>query len=310
MKPGCARAGALVTATSLLVSACAGGGGSGQPVINPPPAPPPVNVNIDDPTLTVADNSPVNAGDTLVLVWSDEFNAAKLDPRSWYFESGDGSQYGIPGWGNSELQWYLPDNAGLRDGSLFITARRQALNGRDYTSARISTRDRFAFRYGRIEARMKLPAGQGLWPAFWMLPQDAAYGGWAASGEIDIVEARNLGATGGNTVHGTIQYGGQAPANTSSGEQYLVATDVTTDFHVYALEWNEAEIRWYVDGVLFAVSNSWYSTAAPFPAPFDKPFHMIFNVAVGGRFPGSPSASTAFPVVMEVDYVRVYSGEP
>ena len=130
----------------------------------------------------------VRPGDTLTLVWSDEFDALQLDPETWFFETGDGSQYGIPGWGNNELQWYLPNSAQLENGKLVITAREEASNGKSYTSARINTRDRFALRYGRIEARIRLPGGQGIWPAFWMLPQDNVYGGWAASGEIDIME--------------------------------------------------------------------------------------------------------------------------
>lgn len=311
--PGNLRAGWALAALLGPLASCGGGGGSQQPVAGPPPpttSPPPVNVNIDNPALTTASNSPVSAGGALTLVWSDEFNLAQLDPKTWYFESGDGSQYGIPGWGNNELQWYLPDNAELRDGRLVITARMESRDARNYTSARINTRDRFAFRYGRIEARIKLPKGQGLWPAFWLLPQDQAYGTWAASGEIDIVEARNPGSTGGNTIYGTLHYGGQAPRNVFSGEQYAVATDVTADFHDYALEWDTAEIRWYVDGILFAVRNTWSTTAAPFPAPFDKPFYILLNVAVGGNFPGPPTSGTVFPATMEVDYVRVYSGKP
>jgi beta-glucanase (GH16 family) len=309
-----ALAGLVVVMT--LASACGGGdGGSSPPVPNPPPAPPPtaagpVNVNIDNPTLTVANNSGISPGGALTLVWSDEFDAPKLDPQTWYFESGDGSQYGIPGWGNNELQWYLPDSAELKNGKLVITVRQESHGGKNYTSARINTRDRFAFRYGRIEARAKLPKGQGLWPAFWLMPQESAYGTWAASGEIDIVEAVNLGGTGGNSVYGTIHYGGQSPNNIQSGEQYLVATSATADFHVYALEWDATEIRWYVDQVLFAVRNSWSTTAAPFPAPFDKPFYILLNAAVGGNWPGAPTAATVFPVTMEVDYLRVYSGVP
>lgn len=312
--PAMRRARWVLVALLGSLASC-GGGDSGQPAANPPPpptSPPPVigNINIDNPVLTTVSNSKVTPGGALTLVWSDEFNLAQLDPRTWYFEGGDGSQYGIPGWGNNELQWYLPDSAELRDGRLVITARMESRSGKNYTSARINTRDRFAFRYGRIEARMKLPKGQGLWPAFWLLPQDQAYGTWAASGEIDIVEARNLGSAGGNTIYGTLHFGGRSPNNVFSGEQYRVATDVTADFHVYALEWDETEIRWYVDGILFAVRNTWSTTAAPFPAPFDKPFYILLNVAVGGNFPGSPAASTEFPVSMEVDYVRVYSGRP
>ncbi len=309
---------ALLALLFVGIAACGGGGGGGgtAPVADPPdsPDPPPAtgggNVNIPDPTLTVADNSPVSPGDTLTLVWSDEFDDDKLDPSAWYFESGDGSQYGIPGWGNNELQWYLPDSAQLEDGLLVITARREQSNDKEYTSARINTRDRFAFRYGRIEARIRLPGGQGIWPAFWLLPQDFAYGGWAASGEIDIMEAINLGASGGNTVHGTIHYGGEWPNNVFTGDSYVVASDATSDFHLYAVEWDETEIRWYVDDVMYAMQNAWSSTAAPFPAPFDQPFYILLNVAVGGNWPGPPNAGTEFPVTMEVDFVRVYSGEP
>lgn len=296
----------------FVISACGGGGGgSSPPVVSPPPPPPPPgNVNITNPTLTVLDNSAISPGDTLNLVWSDEFDGTQLDPEVWFFESGDGSQYGIPGWGNNELEWYLPDSAELNNGLLTITARRESQSGKNYTSARINTRDRFAFRYGRIEARIRLPAGQGLWPAFWLLPQDDTYGSWAASGEIDVMEAVNPAASGGNTVYGTLHYGGEWPANDSSGSQYQVSTDITTEFHDYALEWDENEMRWYVDGVLYAMQNSWYSSSAVFPAPFDQPFYILLNVAVGGNFPGSPTASTVFPVTMEVDYVRVYSGDP
>ena len=244
------------------------------------------------------------------LVWSDEFDAARLDPATWFFETGDGSEYGIPGWGNDELQWYLPNSASIENGNLVITARREAQNGFQFTSARINTRGRFALRYGRIEARIRLPAGQGLWPAFWLLPQEDAYGGWAASGEIDIMEAVNLGGSGGNTVHGTLHYGGAWPNNRSSANRHAVGGDITENFHVYALEWDEREMRWYVDDTLYATESEWSTTAASFPAPFDRPFYIILNLAVGGGFPGPPNAATNFPAALEVDYVRVYSGEP
>jgi len=291
---------------AVIIAAC--GGGKSPPATTAQPSPSPVNQNIANPVLTAADNLPVTPGGSLTLVWNDEFDAERIDPQTWFFEHGDGSQYGIPGWGNDELQWYLPDNAELANGHLVITARRQSSNGRAYTSARLSTINRFAFRYGRIEARIRLPGGQGLWPAFWLLPQDETYGGWAASGEIDIVEAVNLGGTGGNAVHGTIHYGGEWPANVYTGSEFTVPTDATSDFHQYALEWDEAELRWYVDGVLYATQNSWSSISAPFPAPFDRHFYILLNVAVGGNLPGSPDAATMFPATMEVDYVRVFSG--
>ncbi|MEM6926057.1 MAG: glycoside hydrolase family 16 protein [Myxococcota bacterium] len=286
-----------------------------QPAPIPQPAPNPPssgsdNGNITDPTLVLADNAPVTPGGPMTLVWSDEFDGETLDPETWFFETGDGSQYGIPGWGNGEFQWYLPDSSELVDGQLVITARRESAGGLDYTSGRLHTRDRFAVRYGRIEARMRLPAGQGVWPAFWLLPQDDVYGGWAASGEIDIMEAINLEGTGGNEVHGTLHYGGSWPDNTFTGQGYAVPTSASTDFHVYAIEWDETEFRWYVDDVLYSTQNTWYSSNGAFPAPFDQPFYILFNVAIGGAWPGPPSADLALPVTMDVDYVRVYSGTP
>jgi beta-glucanase (GH16 family) len=309
------RRSAVLSSLFLTVAGCGGGGGGAadSPIrVPPPPAPipSPTNVNIDNPTLTIAQNDEVSPGDTLTLVWSDEFDAVQLDPEVWFFESGDGSQYGIPGWGNNERQYYLPDNASLGNGLLTLEARSESTNGFNYSSARINTRDRFAFQYGRIEARIRLPGGQGLWPAFWLLPQDNRYGTWAASGEIDIMEAVNLGGAGGNQVHGTIHYGGAWPANVFSGESYLVPADATAEFHTYAVEWDATEIRWYVDDVLYAMRNAWRSDGGPFPAPFDQPFYILLNVAVGGNFPGNPDSSTVFPATMEVDWVRVYSGEP
>jgi beta-glucanase (GH16 family) len=284
-----------------------------------------VNFNIDNPTLNIPDTFQVDDGDLLTLVWSDEFNGAQLDPEVWFFETGDGSQYGIPGWGNNELQYYLPDNARLDGGRLIIEAKRETVLDRQfgYTSARINTRDRFAFKYGRIEASIKMPSGQGLWPAFWMLSQDSDYlcGGepcvWAAIGEIDIVEAVNLDGTpnngigGGNEIFGTIHYGGEFPNNLSSSTNYTPSVDVTGGFNTYAIEWDEFEIRWYFNGLLYAMENSWDSDAdgKDFPAPFDQNFHILFNLAVGGNFPGSPNGTTPFPAAMEVDWVRVYSGE-
>jgi len=312
---------AVSLAAVLLVSACTEDGRktplSGIETIDIPTADlnNQANQNINNPTLSIAASFEVSPGDTLTLIWSDEFDGASLDPEVWFYESGDGSQYGFglngltPGWGNNELQYYLPDNAQLVNGVLEITARREIAADYNYTSARINTRDRFAFKYGRIEASIRLPAGQGLWPAFWMLSQDSPYGEWAATGEIDIVEAVNLDGTGGNEIFSTIHYGGEFPANTSSENRYVPSEDVTDGFHTYAMEWDATEIRWYFDGTLYAMENAWFSSAAPFPAPFDQPFHILLNVAVGGDFPGSPTGDTPFPSTMAVDWVRVYSGE-
>ena len=276
------------------------------------------NQNIANPTLVIPDTFPVAEGDELTLVFSEEFDGPEIDPEVWFFATGDGTEKGLPGgWGNNELQYYLPDNAMIVNGVLEITARRETVGNLNYTSARINTEDRFAFKYGRIEASMKLPSGQGLWSAFWMLPQDDDYlcSGepciWSAFGEIDIVEAVNLDGTGSNEIFSTIHYGGELPANQSTETRYTPSVDVTEDFHTYTLEWDEDEIRWYFDGALYAVANSWFTDAdgQEYPAPFNRPFHILLNLAVGGNFPGSPNGTTPFPATMEVDWVRVYSGE-
>ena len=261
------------------------------------------------PGLTLFDNAEIRPGGPMTLVWSEEFDGAQLDPDVWLIQTGDGTAEGIPGWGNNELQYYQADNAELTGGMLVITAREESVGGRNYTSARITTQDRVAFRYGRIEARIRLPEGQGTWPAFWLLSQDSPYGSWAATGEIDVMEATNLGVNGKNRVFGTIHFGGEFPNNTFTSAEVEVPGDATAEFHEYALEWDPAELRWYIDGVLYRMENNWFSTAAPYPAPFDQAFHVLLNVAIGGNLPGPPNASTPFPVTMEVDYVRIYSGD-
>lgn len=266
------------------------------------------------PGVTVYDNLEVTPGGSLNLVWSEEFDGTELDLDTWLPQVGDGTAEGIPGWGNNELQYYQAENAVVANGVLTITARQESVEGFNYTSARITTQDRVAFRYGRIEARIKLPGGQGLWPAFWLLSQDSPLGSWAATGEIDVMEATNLGVFGNNSVFGTIHYGGEFPANTFTGTKTSVDTDATTNFHNYAIEWDADEFRWYVDDVLYATQNSWWSDAAStnpvgaYPAPFNQAFHILLNVAVGGNLPGPPDGSTVFPVTMEVDWVRVYEG--
>lgn len=261
------------------------------------------------PELTIVDNAQIVPGGERKLVWREEFDGPRLDPHTWFLEVGDGSQYGIPGWGNRELQWYLPQNARTEDGHLVITARRQRHGEFRFTSPRINTRDRFAFRYGRIEARIQLPGGLGIWPAFWLMPQDNAYGTWPASGEIDIMEARNLGSGAAHAVAATLHFGSVAPNNVSKSAEYVVPDDPTKAFHDYAIEWGPDEMRWYVDDVCYAVQDAWHSESAAHPAPFDRPFYLILNVAVGGWFPGAPVPTTEFPVTMQVDFVRVYAGE-
>lgn len=253
---------------------------------------------IPDPTATPAGWS---------LVWADEFDGDALDDTKWTLQIGDGCP-ALCGFGNNELQLYTADNHEVSGGTLKITARRE-VSGTDatYTSTRMNTQGKAFWTYGRYEARIKLPVGQGIWPAFWMFFEEDTYGGWAASGEIDIMEY--LGDEPGE-VFGTLHYGGPAPANVFSGAPFQLSYDTfDADFYVFALEWEEGEIRWYVNNVLYQTQTSedWYTTGSDDPAaPFDHDFFLLLNVAVGGNLPGPPSASTPFPQTMEVDYVRVY----
>lgn len=242
------------------------------------------------------------------LVWSDEFSGSELDLSRWSFQIGDGCDVNLCGWGNNELQWYQPGNVQVAGGFLTITARADGQGDRRYTSARIRTLGKGDWTYGRVEVRARLPRGQGIWPAIWMLPSDDRYGGWAASGEIDIVE---LVGHEPDRVHGTLHYGGEWPDNTYSGAPYVLASGTFADrFHTFALEWEPGEIRWYVDGNHYQTQTEWSSSRAPYPAPFNQPFHLILNVAVGGNWPGYPDARTTFPQSMMIDYVRVYRKSP
>jgi len=240
-----------------------------------------------------------------VPTWADEFDGTTLNLTNWEYMLGNGQNYGIPGWGNNELQTYTSrsQNIGVANGLLTITARREPLQGYQFTSARIRSQNRREFTYGRFEARIKVPSGQGIWPAFWMLPTNSPYGGWAASGEMDILETINAA----DQLHGTIHHGSNWPNNTSNGGS--IAGNWSQDFHTYAMEWEPDEIRWYVNGTRYyrVTSTTWFSTAAPNNprAPFDTPFHLLLNVAVGGNWPGNPTEATPFPAQLQVDYVRV-----
>lgn len=243
------------------------------------------------------------------LVWADEFDGTELDTTRWQPMIGTGTNYGLPaGWGNNELEYYQAENATVADGNLTITAREETVGTSDFTSARLRTQGMGEWTYGRFEMRAKMPIGQGLWPAFWMLPSDFRYGGWASSGEIDIMEY--LGHEP-SRVHGTIHYGARWPQNSYTGNSYDLRTgSLHDDFHVYAIEWERGEIRWYLDDVHYATQTEWFSTAGPYPAPFDVDFHLLLNLAVGGNWPGSPDSTTEFPQELVVDYVRVYQAAP
>jgi len=250
------------------------------------------------------------AADKWTLVWSDEFDETELDMSKWTYQVGNGAEYGNPGWGNNEAEYYTPLNVNVEDGKLVIEANREDLLGYRYTSGKLVTDSKFSTLYGKIEASIKMPETDGLWPAFWMLPQDNAYGGWAASGEIDIMEAKGRLP---DTVGGTIHYGGAWPKNVYSTASYTFpkGQSIGSGFHTYTLEWEPDEMRWYVDGNLYSTQNKWNSqtgaTENAFPAPFDKNFYLILNLAVGGNFDGGVVPPGDFSSAdMEVDYVRVY----
>jgi beta-glucanase (GH16 family) len=241
------------------------------------------------------------------LVWSDEFDGANgslPDAAKWNLETGGG------GWGNNELEYYTkrPQNAHLQDGMLVIQALKETYTGpdnvkRNYISARLNTAGRYELTYGRVEARLKVPYGQGLWPAFWMLGNNAGQAGWPGCGEIDIME--NIGREP-SMVHGTL-HGPNYSGTSGIGASYSLAGGqrFADDFHTFVVEWELNVIRFYVD-------NNLYKTITPANLPgganwvFDHPFFIILNVAVGGGWPGNPNASTVFPQTMTVDYVRVY----
>lgn len=255
------------------------------------------------------------------LVWSDEFSGTEIDRSKWTFDIGnwiiDENGNGITsGWGNNEKEYYTDsnENAFIDDGKLVIKAKQEQVTDQfgtyDYTSAKLKTKGLFSKKYGRYEIKAKLPVGKGLWPAIWMLPEEDKYGTWAASGEIDIVEAWGSRP---NTVAGTIHYGEGWPNNKYTGKEFELPEKRGIDkWHTYALEWEPGELRWFVDGELYQTQNKWYSrgkdNAANFsyPAPFDQEFYLVMNLAVGGWFDGEVDGTTKFPSQMEVDYVRVY----
>jgi beta-glucanase (GH16 family) len=243
------------------------------------------------------------------LAWSDEFNGpdgSSPDPKKWTYDIGG------KGWGNHELESYTnrPENAHIEKGNLVITAQKESFTSpdgikRDYTSARLKTQNLFTQTYGRFEARIKIPEGQGIWPAFWMLGQDIPSAGWPKCGEIDIMES--VGKEPG-TIHGSL-HGPSTVAPTSDLTSIFTlpaGQNFATDFHLYAVEWEPDTIRFYVDSNLYATfrSSDW-PTGGKWV--FDHPFFIILNLAVGGDWPGSPDATTKFPQTMLVDYARVYT---
>ncbi|ADL52415.1 carbohydrate binding domain-containing protein [Clostridium cellulovorans] len=287
------------------------------------------DINNGDNNGGTSNNNGTNQDKPLwALAWSDEFNGNALDKTKWNFDEGnwgvnaEGAPYA--GWGNNEKQNYIAgdNNVEVRDGQLIITAKKEQSYDKyggpyDYTSAKVKTKDLFSKKYGKFEIKAKLPAGKGLWPAIWMLPEGEKYGQWAASGEIDIMEAWGSKM---DSVRGTIHYGKAYPNNVQNGKESSQDLEFKKkhpnfkiiDYHTYSVEWEPNEIRWYIDGDIYQTITNWYSQGVnqpdkyAFPAPFDKNFYLILNLAVGGAWDGDPDSTTVFPKSMAVDYVRVY----
>ncbi|MGG3562768.1 glycoside hydrolase family 16 protein [Neobacillus rhizosphaerae] len=239
------------------------------------------------------------------LVWEERFTGEKIDETNWNYTQGGW------GFGNDELQYYTAreENARIENNLLILEAKQEKYEGMNYTSAKLTTKGKATWKYGRFEIRAKLPEGQGIWPAIWMMPEDMElYSGWPACGEIDIMEL--IGHQPG-TVYGTLHYG---MPHTYTGENYSLPGNkkFSEDFHIFTLDWEPDEFRWYVDGVLYAKQNKWFSnhkeTGSEHPgfAPFDRPFYLQVNLAVGGKWPGNPDDSTCFPQKMEIDYIKVF----
>lgn len=225
------------------------------------------------------------------MAWADEFNIdGPPDASKWGYE------YGAGGWGNNELQYYTdrPANVIVQGGLLKINLLKESYMGSNYTSARITTKGKYTLKYGRVDIRAKLPAGGGTWPALWMLGANYETSAWPACGEIDIMEhvGNNL-----NRIYGTLHSPGNSGAN-GNGSTVMI-NNVTTDFHIYSLEWSPTIIKFYVDNVAFYTYNNTSST------PFNNPFFFIFNCAMGGNFGGTVDPNIT-AVTLEVDYIHVF----
>jgi len=238
--------------------------------------------------------------DGMEIFWNDEFDGTVLDQSAWDYDIGDGCP-NLCGWGNNELEYYRAQNSTVRNGILTLEARAENFQNSEYTSAKLKTQGKKAFTYGRVDVRAKLPTGQGLWPAIWMLGQNIESVGWPETGEIDIMEM--VGGNGGEKkTFGTVHWKDANGNHASTGGNRSVTTGLDEKFYVYSIIWDESRIQWLLDDVPYHSVN----ITGDDMGAFHKPFYMILNVAVGGNWPGNPNATTEFPTSMEVDYVRVF----
>ena len=268
------------------------------------------NVSIPEPfnTITIENDDfnydPSDSGYTTPnsypgfnLVWADEFSGTTLNTDDWNYETG------ASGWGNEESQFYRSgnNNAKVENGYLIITAKEESFGGAPYTSARLTTEGNQSFQYGRIDIRARLPYGQGLWPALWMLGDNFSTAGWPSCGELDIMELIGGDGVNDRTVHGTAHWAGNGGAQAShSGARSLPSGKFADQFHVFSVIWDQGSIKWYIDDVQYHSLNIGSLTA------FQQPFFFIFNIAVEGDWPGPVGPNTQFPQFMVVDYVRVF----
>lgn len=235
------------------------------------------------------------------LIWQDEFNGTSLS-NDWVHELGDGCP-NLCGWGNNELQFYRRENTEVKDGFLIIKALRESVGGKNFTSSRIKTEGQKSFTYGRFDIRAVLPKGQGLWPAIWMLGDNIPQVGWPACGEIDIMEMVGGSANGrDNTVHGTVHWDNNGQYANFGGSVSLSQGIFNDKFYVFSVIWDESKIVWLLDNVPYHQID----TTPQALDEFRKPHFFLFNVAVGGNWPGSPDSNTSFPQQMVVDYIRVF----
>ncbi len=251
-------------------------------------------------SLLLVMSMPARSQEEWVLVWFDEFSVPGLpDPAKWSYDEGGG------GWGNNELQYYTAnreENARVERGKLIIEARKESMGNRNYTSARLVTRGHAAWLYGKVVVRAKLPTGAGTWPAIWMLPESSLYGGWPRSGEIDIMEHVGFEP---DFIYGTVHTAAYNHIQKTQRGDTLPVLDAEEAYHEYALIWKETEMVFLIDGVeFFRFANE---GTGPEAWPFDQPFHLILNLAVGGNWGGKRGVDDSiWPQHMEVDYVRIY----